>query len=316
MSGAAPAPAAAVLLAAVTAVAAVAVAATAMAATATQPEFVSPAPLIHSERSLYRQVLVYGDSHTRCLCFTRECRVGRQSCIDLRQPDRLLFEYTQMMLGALLLNPDPRSILIIGLGGGTLPRALARLLPGAEIDVVEIDPAVVAVAQKYFGFQPDAHEHVFEEDGRAYVRRMLRTNKRYGLIILDAYDNQYIPEHLLTREFLAQVRGLLLPGGLVAANTFASSRLYDNESVTYRAVFGPFYNLKSANRVILASNAALPSRAQAAGNATRFESAFSALGFEPQSVLDLFSTSVDWNPNARVLTDQYSPANLLNGADP
>src|SRR5579864_9457885 len=75
----------------------------------------SPQPLIHSERSLYRQVLVYGDSYTRCLCFTRECRIGRQSCIDLHRPDRLMFEYTQMMLGSLLLNPEPRSILIIGL---------------------------------------------------------------------------------------------------------------------------------------------------------------------------------------------------------
>jgi spermidine synthase len=274
----------------------------------------SPQPLIHSEHSLYRQVLVYGDDYTRCLCFTRECKVGRQSCIDLKQPDRLMFEYTQMMLGALFLNPDPRSILVIGLGGGTLPRTLAKLLPNADIDVVEIDPAVVIVAKKYFGFKPDEHQHVFEEDGRAYVRRLLRTDKRYELIMLDAYDHQYIPEHLLTRDFLLQVRALLAPHGIVAANTFSSSRLYENESVTYRSAFGEFYNLKSSNRVILASNAALPSVAQASYNAQRFNTAFTALGFKPVSVLSLFSTKVDWNPNARVLTDQYSPANLLNSA--
>jgi spermidine synthase len=278
------------------------------------PDPPSPQPLIHSEHSLYRQVLVYGDDYTRCLCFTRACKVGRQSCIDLQQPDRLMFEYTQMMLGALFLNPDPRSILIIGLGGGTLPRTLAKLLPNADIDVVEIDPAVVIVAQKYFGFKPDEHQHVFEEDGRAYVRRLLRTDKRYELIMLDAYDHQYIPEHLLTRDFLLQVRALLAPHGIVAANTFSSSRLYENESVTYRSAFGEFYNLKSANRVILASNAALPSVAQATYNAQRFNTAFTALGFKPVSVLTLFSTKVDWNPNARVLTDQYSPANLLNSA--
>ena len=279
-----------------------------------QPEVLAHQPLIHSERSLYRQVLVYGDSYTRCLCFTRECRVGRQSCIDLKQPDRLMFEYTQLMLGALFLNPDPRSILIIGLGGGTLLRTLEKLLPNADIDVVEIDPAVVRVATQYFGFRPDEHSHVFEEDGRAYVRRVLRTDKRYALIMLDAYDNQYIPEHLLTQEFLAQVRALLAPGGFVAANTFSSSRLYQNESVTYRAVFGEFYNLKSSNRVILASNAALPTLAQATRNAQRFDTAFTALGFKPQSVLSLFDTGIDWDPNARVLTDQYSPANLLNSA--
>jgi spermidine synthase len=272
-------------------------------------------PLIHSERSLYRQVFVYGDSYTRCLCFTRECKIGRQSCIDLKQPNRLMFEYTQMMLGSLLLDPDPRNILIIGLGGGTLPRTLGRLLPDADIDVVEIDPAVVSVAAQYFNYQPGVHQHVYEEDGRAYVRRMLRTDRRYQLIMLDAYDNQYIPEHLLTQEFLTQVRSLLAPDGIVAANTFSSSRLYQNESATYRAVFGVFYNLKSANRVILASNAPLPSVAQATRNAGHFDAAFTALGFKPMSILSLFSTTVDWDPKARVLTDQYSPANLLNSSD-
>jgi spermidine synthase len=270
--------------------------------------------LIHSERSLYRQVFVYGDRSTRCLCFTRECRIGRQSCIDLKQPDRLMFEYTQMMLGALLLNPEPRSILIIGLGGGTLPRTLRELLPNAEIDVVEVDPAVIRVAGEYFDYHTDPHQHVYEEDGRAYVRRMLRTLQRYQLIMLDAYDQQYIPEHLLTQEFLQQVRSLLAPNGIVAANTFSSSRLYPNESVTYRSVFGTFYNLKSANRVVLASNGTLPGLAEATRNAERYDAAFTARGFKAASLLPLFKTGIDWDPHARVLTDQYSPANLLNSS--
>lgn len=271
--------------------------------------------LLHSERSLYRQVFVYGDADSRCLCFTRECRIGRQSCIDLRHPDRLVFEYTQMMLGSLLLEPDPHSVLVIGLGGGTLPRTLGRLLPHAEIDVVEIDPAVVSVAGQYFGYVPGAHQHVFEEDGRAYVRRILHTLQRYQLIMLDAYDQQYIPEHMLTREFLAQVRELLAPNGIVAANTFSSSRLYSNESVTYRAVYGTFYNLKSANRVILASNGPLPEMARVRSNAAALDAAFRPMGFTATSLLPLFSTTADWDGRARVLTDQYSPANLLNGSN-
>jgi spermidine synthase len=269
--------------------------------------------LIHSERSQYRQVLVYEDSGLRCLCFTRYCSIGRQSCIDRRAPDRLVFEYTQMMLGALYLQPNPRDVLIIGLGGGTLPRTLEKLLPQAQIDVVEIDPAVVRVAQQYFSFQADERVRVTVEDGRAYVRRMLRTSsKRYQLIMLDAYEREYIPEHMLTREFLSEVRSLLTPDGIVAANTFSSSRLYQNESVTYRSVFGPFYNLKSSNRVILAAHGPLPPREQATSNSHGFDSAFRKFGFSAQSVLALFSTRVDWNPKARVLTDQYSPANLLN----
>ena len=95
--------------------------------------------------------------------------------------------------------------------------------------------------------------------------------------MLDAYEHQYIPEHMLTREFLSEVRSLLAPGGIVAANTFSSSRLYQNESVTYASVFGQFYNLRSGNRVILATNAPLPSIDEATRNSHLFTAAFEPL---------------------------------------
>src|SRR5678816_308902 len=115
--------------------------------------------LVHSERSSYREVLVYETGDVRCMCFTRNCRVGRQSCMDTRHPDRIVMNYPKMMLGALFVNPRPQSVLIIGLGGGTLPRALRQLLPDARIDVVEIDPAVERVASRYFGFEASDRTH-------------------------------------------------------------------------------------------------------------------------------------------------------------
>lgn len=270
--------------------------------------------LLHSERSLYRQVLVYGEGNVRFLCFTRQCAIGRQSSIDLSQPDRLLFDYTHMMMAALFMGAAPRSVLVIGLGGGSLPRALAAALPAARIDAVEIDPAVTRVARQYFNFAPGPNVSVIEEDGRAYVKRALRAGRHYDLVMLDAYDHEYIPEHLLTREFLQEVKSLLTSNGVVAANTFSSSKLYDSESVTYRAVFGEFYNLKSANRVILARNGALPSLDEVGRNAAPYQGTFSRLGFSVEEVRGRFSVNGDWNPAARVLTDQYSPANLLNSS--
>jgi len=268
--------------------------------------------LLHAERSLYRQVLIYQQGGTRCLCFTRLCTIGRQSCMDVAQPDRLVFDYTRMMLGALLLGPPPQDILIIGLGGGTLPRALTHLLPQAQLDLVEIDPAVVQVASDYFAFRSDEHLHVHVEDGRTYVRHALRAGRQYDLIMLDAYDHQYIPEHMLTAEFLQEVHGLLRSGAVLAANTFSSSRLYDNESVTYRRVFGEFFNLRSANRVILTRLGGLPALDSVRANAARWAGEFRLLGFDPADLVGLYSRRVDWNTQARVLTDQYSPANLLN----
>lgn len=268
--------------------------------------------LVHSERSLYREVLVYEGRNVRCMCFTRECRVGRQSCSDLKDPDRIVMNYPQLMLGALYAMPQPQSILIIGLGGGTLPRALTQLLPGARIDVVEIDPAVVEVAEEYFGFEEGRNVDAIEADGRVFVKRAMREGRRYDLIMLDAFDHEYIPEHLLTREFLQEVKSLLPPNGVLAANTFSSSRLYDHESVTYASVFPEFYNLKRDNRVIIAVNGPLPTQDVLRANAERFEESFERFGFDAKRLLPLFTTRRDWREDARVLTDQYSPANLLN----
>ncbi|HEY5808531.1 MAG TPA: fused MFS/spermidine synthase [Povalibacter sp.] len=268
--------------------------------------------LLHAERSLYREVLVYESGSQRCMCFTRNCRIGRQSCMDMRNPDQFTLNYPRMMMASLYLKPQPRSILIVGLGGGTLPRALTRILPDAVIDTVEIDPAVVRVAQAYFDFRPSNRVRVVESDGRVFVKRAIREGRRYDLIMLDAFDHEYIPEHLLTQEFLREARSLLAPGGVLAANTFSSSRLYDHESVTYASVFGTFFNLKRENRVILAMDGPLPSAAALAANSKIHEQAFDPLGVEPSVLLPLFTTQPDWNPRARLLTDQYSPANLLN----
>jgi spermidine synthase len=268
--------------------------------------------LLHSERSLYREVLVYETDGLRCMCFTRHCRVGRQSCMNVKHPDRIVMSYPQMMLGALYANPAPQSVLIIGLGGGTLPRALRQMLPQTRIEVVEIDPAVIRMASRYFNFAVDERTQVIESDGRVYAKRALRAGRKYDLIMLDAFDHEYIPEHLLTQEFLREVKGLLAPGGVLAANTFSSSKLYDHESVTYAAVFPQFFNLKRDNRVIVAIAGELPDAARLRANSQRFDAAFDSYGFSAARLLPLFSRERDWNAQARVLTDQYSPANLLN----
>src|SRR5690606_26065587 len=123
----------------------------------------------------------------------------------------------------------------------------------------------------------------------------IRERRRYDLIMLDAFDHEYIPEHLLTREFLAEVRSILAADGVLAANTFSSSRLYDHESVTYAAVFPQFFNLKRENRVIIAVNGEAPSREELRANSERFERAFTRFGLDTSQLLTLFSLRRDWN---------------------
>ncbi|MFO1423334.1 MAG: fused MFS/spermidine synthase [Candidatus Competibacteraceae bacterium] len=272
--------------------------------------------IIHTEKSLYRNILVYEEDEQRCMSFTRHNQTARQSCQSLDDPNQFVFSYTKMMMGALYLNPHPRNILIVGLGGGILPTALSRMLPEAKIDIVEIDPAVVKVARQFFGFNPNPNVQVFEEDGRVFIKRAGKSDRRYDLIMLDAFDHEYIPEHLLTREFLLEVKALLTADGVLAANTFSSSRLYHHESTTYQSVFGQFYNLRVElkNRVVLAKMDGLPSHDAIKKNADLLEEQLKVLGFGGDWLTPLFSTDRDWNPDARVLTDQYSPSNLLNSA--
>lgn len=273
--------------------------------------------VLHREQSLYHTILVVAEPRRLCLKFSVRNNTRNQSCVDPNDPQRMVFGYTRMMMAALLVVPEPRTVLVAGLGGGTLPTALAALLPDVRIDAVEIDPAVAKAARTYFDFQESERVQVHIRDARVFVKRALQQGRQYDLVLLDAYSGDYIPEHLMTAEFLDETRRLLAPGGAVAANTFATSQLYDHESETYRLVFGEFYNLRvstSNNRVILATNGTLPDKATLRANARAWRPALGPYDVPIATYPRRMSTKVDWDSTKRPLTDQYSPANLLKGS--
>lgn len=271
---------------------------------------------IHQERSLYRNIVVTEDSTRRCMRFTLTNNGGQnQSCRLLDNHDTLVFPYAKMVLSSLLVQDIPQRILIIGLGGGTLVHSYATLFPEAEQIIVEIDEAVVRVARDFFDFRETERIKVETVDGRVFVKRAGLRGEKFDLVILDAFNGEYIPEHLMTREFLEEVKALLPPDGLVVANTFSTSRLYDAESATYAAVFGPFFNIRqfgTGNRVIITGLQALPDEATLQERAGQLQPRLTRFGMDVREYPPLMETGRDWNINARLLTDQYAPANLLN----
>lgn len=278
------------------------------------------AEIVHEERSLYQNVLVTRQGSRICLQFRRSGERRSQSCKDERRPRHMVLSYTRMMMGALLVMPNPNNILVVGLGGGSLPTALAELLPKAHIDVVEIDAAVAAVAERFFGFEPGPTMRVVVQDARVFTRRASRQAKRYDLIMLDAFRSDYIPEHLMTVEYLQETRALLSARGVVAANTFRDSGLYDHESETYHQAFGSFINFQtgfSLNRVIFASVAPLPDAAEIEAAARQWRPKLRGYGVRIAAFPGEFNREQDWDRTKRPLTDQYHPANLLrNGEEP
>lgn len=274
------------------------------------------ATIIHKERSLYRNIVVTEDHGIRCLVFTvREAR-HNQSCLDLDHPKRMVFVYSRMVTAGLLLDMHPRRILVIGLGGGTVPRMFSELYPNATIDVVEIDAAVLKVAQQYFDFAETANMKVTVSDGRVFVKRAALSGHAYDLVVLDAFNGDYIPEHLMTAEFLDEVKSIMTNDGVVIANTFSTSALYDYESQTYKKVFGKFFNFKlpiTGNRVIIASNADLPDDVTLQQRAVALDPLLEPYDVDIKTFAPHMRRDEDWDHTRRALTDQYSPANLLRG---
>ncbi|HIG39079.1 MAG: fused MFS/spermidine synthase [bacterium] len=271
---------------------------------------------IHKEKSLYRNIIVKEQSGRRCLVFTLKRGDRNQTCMDLENPRKLVFPYVRMTMGGLLVNSKPDRMLIIGLGGGSIPLTLGELFPNAHIDIVEIDEAVIRVARKYFNFVETSRVQVHVADARVYIKRAGLQQKHYDLIILDAFTGDYIPEHLMTTEFLQETKQLLTREGLLVANTFSTSELYDHESVTYQEVFGDFLNFRmpsTGNRVILASMQPLPSLFALRSKAKRFSAAMDNYGVDIESFPKYMSRKIDWDASKRALTDQYNPANLLQG---
>ncbi|HSG90709.1 MAG TPA: fused MFS/spermidine synthase [Pseudomonadales bacterium] len=272
------------------------------------------AEVIHEERSLYRNILVRQIGDERCLLFTIKRADRNQSCINLADPDRLVFPYARMMLGGLMVNPAPERILMIGLGGGTLPRLYASLLPDTHQDLVEIDSAVVRVARDYFLFEETPQMQVHVRDARVFVKRALSAGQTYDYIMLDAFTGDYIPEHLLSQEFLEEVRGILAPGGVVVANTFASSGLYDHESATYDAVFDSVAELRlpvTLNRILIATDAPWPDLDTRLARAEALAPQLRRFRVDPTTLARNMKLDYAYDRDARLLTDQYSPANLL-----
>jgi spermidine synthase len=155
-----------------------------------------------------------------------------QSGIDLADPRRTVFAYSDYLHMPLIFTPQARRVLFVGLGGGTTPKRYYEDYPQMTIDVVEIDPAVVAVAREFFHVPDNARLRLFAQDGRLFVAR---STQRYDIIILDAYLIDTIPFHLATREFFEAVRAHLVPGGVLASNIIGA--LDGPRSGFFRAVY-------------------------------------------------------------------------------
>jgi spermidine synthase len=250
--------------------------------------------LVYLERSPGQTLIVTDSATRRCLRFGEGVEALNQSCKLLAQPDHLAFEYTRAMVAVLLLwEPQPRRVLLIGVGGGSIPTALATVRPASDIDAVDIDASVLAVAQRYFGLVPGPQLRLHAADGREFVTAALARGDVYDAVLLDAFDAEGIPPALFSEAFLRDIRALLTPNGVFLANTFAASASYAQETAAARQAFGRIHSVRlndtGGNRLIVAAKsvAQLRSPAQLLAELPAREEPLARLGIDAAWVRQL-----------------------------
>jgi spermidine synthase len=242
-------------------------------------------------------------------------RVGAElnfhSIVNLADPDALPVPYTRLISAALLYPETTRRILMIGLGAGSISTYLARAMPDVQIDIVEIDPGVIAAGRKYFGLQETGKVRFIEGDGRIYLKR---DKALYDLILLDAYRELGVPFHLLTREFYTLVKERLAQGGAVASNITGNTKLYLSTLATLRAVF-PMVDVYpdwkdegGAQSIVVAAPGARPGKDALMRSAValqeRHHFRYPLTDFVNARVTDQSAE------DSAVLTDDFAPVNL------
>jgi spermidine synthase len=273
--------------------------------------------VIHRKNSLYNGIFVYKNGSIVSLKFGKRAASNTQSQIDSNDPQQLMLEYTRMTFCGLLYKPEPKRMLVLGLGGGVIPRQMRHYFPAIEIDVAEIDPDIPPIAAQFMGFKEDEKLKVYVDDGRMFIKKQLRRNPvpKYDMIVLDAFNGDYIPFHLMTKEFLQEVKGVLADDGVVIANVFYTNRLFDAEFKTFISVFGrsqAFFGAASGNAMLVSPGPACPilTQQEAVEHAQQIQPSH-ALSFDLVAIAELLEPDARPDPNVKELTDDLAPVNWL-----
>jgi spermidine synthase len=219
--------------------------------------------------------------------------------------------FTAMLHGlAHAYTPQVKDVLCIGMGVGIVPMQFVN--EGAQVDVVEINPAVVPLAQAHFDLQPDRFNLVIG-DGRYFINR---ATKQYDAIILDAFLGDSSPSHLMTREAFVAMQRILRAEGVLVINSFGDfdrdkDFLTASLDRTLKAVFRSvrIHASGNGNVFFVASN-------QPELNLLHPPNLELAHPLIRHQITDAFASIQLVNPrHGRVLTDDFNPVDFYDAAN-
>jgi spermidine synthase len=124
--------------------------------------------------------------------------------------------YDQFLLGPQINGA--KSVLFLGVAGGTAIKQLATVYPDLHVTGVDLDPAVLDVARRYFGLGDEPRVNLVADDARWFLAN---SADRYDMIAIDLYVTGHIPFFTTTAEFFQQVYDHLSDNGVLMMNVLA-----------------------------------------------------------------------------------------------
>ena len=164
---------------------------------------------------------VYEDDRSRTLYFTFSAVQSRMQRDD---PSALALDYTRTMMGFLMFRPQPASVAMVGLGGGSIAKFCRQYLPDARMEVVENNPHVIARRDEFCIPQDSPDFRVIAGDGADFVRSRVG---EFDVLLLDGYDSEGLPRRLSTQRFYDDCHRLLRPEGILVINLQYDSPQYE-----------------------------------------------------------------------------------------
>lgn len=284
-----------------------------LAVTVSSCSRIAAAEVLYEGQSNYYYIRVVEAGSVRTLTFRRRGFDRNQSQVDMAAPLRPCLPYYSLMFSGYLFVPEPKRVLVVGLGAGAVSRLSGHYFPEAQIDSIELDPAVVDVAKTFFGFEEGGNQRVITRDARVQIKVFRKENVKYDIVMLDAFTGGTVPYHLMTKEFFQECRDLLAPDGALVANLRIDWLIYQYQRRTLASVFSEQYAFggASGSEIVVA----LPSerritKDQLVEAATVLQEKHK-FSFNIVSVAKQFDMGPGFPRKGMVFSDDYVPANLL-----
>ena len=193
-----------------------------------------------------------------------------------------LFNYL-LEATARTLKPDAKRALVLGLGAGVVPMALAEA--GVAVDVVELNPRMIEVARRHFNFRESPGITLIVADARTVAQRCASP---YDLVFVDLFAGDGSPEHLVTREFLGDVRDCLVPDGVMSLNAFVDA----DHPAPFRSFFATCVAVFSACGLIEADSTGIVVGGRAPGSLAALHAPRIDPAAVPENLLPVLAASL------------------------